>query len=142
MKHNLTVKNPDGSEITLHPEFGLYAVTDLMGRGMHNPAIKLCTEDGEPYAYLTTSFGEFIGMKNCAYIDTNNCPFAAELLNEDFAMNTGFTKESGFCKYPLWEFSEEYLKDIGGEKYELYSKEYDSYMGIGEDESESFEQTM
>ena len=30
---------------------------------------------------LTTSFGEFIGAKDCAYIDTNNCYFASQLFS-------------------------------------------------------------
>ena len=50
-------------------------------------------------------------MKNCAYIDTNNCDFTDQLLEQGIAQPTGFTKHSGFCEYPLWVFDEEKLKE-------------------------------
>lgn len=133
--------------ITVYPQVGLYQVEDLLGRPMHIPAIQIYTEDGEPYATLTKSFGEFIAVKNCAYIDTNNCPYSKKLLELGVAKDTGITKASGFCRYPLWEFDEDFLKDIGGEEYAQYSKEFDDYMSFGEDEDEepeidSFEQSM
>ena len=62
-----------------------------------------------PFANFTLNFCEFIGMKNCAYVDTNNCWFADELLETGIAQNTGFTKISGYCKYPWyhnrWNYS-------------------------------------
>ena len=52
-----------------------------MGKEMPGLAIVLedVTNVAEPeeYCMLTVSFGEFIGMKNCAYIDSNNCDFTA-----------------------------------------------------------------
>lgn len=77
---------------------------------------------------LTKSFEEFIGLKNSAYVDINNCPFAPQLLNRGFAKDTGLYKESGFCSYPLWTFDETVLKETGGEKYERYARAYDEYM--------------
>ena len=82
----------------------------------------------EPYAILTKSFGEFIGLKNSAYIDTNNCYFAQQLLAQGMAKDTGFYKESGFCTYPLWQFEEEFLREIGSKNYERYSEKYDDTM--------------
>lgn len=82
----------------------------------------------EGVAILTKSFGEFIGLKNSAYVDINNCPFAPQLLNRGFAKDTGLYKESGFCSYPLWTFDETVLKETGGEKYERYARAYDEYM--------------
>ena len=55
---------------------------------------------------LTVSFGEFIGLKDSAYIDTNNCRFAQQLLDQGIAVDTGLRKSSGFCEYPLWGFQE------------------------------------
>ncbi len=127
----------------LTPKFFLYSVKDYMGEEMTIPGINLVhkTKDGdEPFATLTKSFGEFIGIKNSAYIDTNNCPFADEILKAGLATDTGFTKQSGFCTYPLWLFDEEFLKEIGGEQYEEYSQEYDQYMNGGE--APGFTQTM
>lgn len=82
----------------------------------------------EPYACLTTSFGEFIGIKDSAYIDTNNCPFAEQLLEQGIAEPTGLSKTSGFCQYPLWIFKKEFLQEVGGENYQIYSKAFDQYM--------------
>jgi len=88
------------------------------------------TDPSEPeqYAVLTVSFGEFIGMKNCAYIDTNNCDFADQLQSQGLASDTGFYKASGFCKYPLWQFEEGTLREIDNDMYQKYSDAYDGYM--------------
>ena len=132
VKENKKIKIVDfGEELELIPELVLYVVTDFMGSEQHNIGLNLYCEgeDGlEPYATLTTSFGEFIGQKNCAYIDTNNCTFANQLLEQGIAINTGFTKHSGFCIYPLWKFDEEFLKSINKKLYALYSEKYDEYM--------------
>ena len=87
----------------------------------------------EPFATLTKNFGEYIGMKFCAYVDTNNCRFADQLLELGIAIDTGFTKQSGFCTYPLWLFNEHFLKDVDEEKYRLYSEEYDKYVADEDD---------
>lgn len=127
----LTIKDFRGREHKIILKLFLYEVPDFMGNKMTIPGIQLYTrEDGMlmPYATLTKSFGEFIGAKNCAYIDTNNYSFAPQLLSMGFVKDTGFTKESGRCKYPLWVFEESFLREIGEEKYEQYSREYDAYM--------------
>ncbi len=120
-----------GNTVEVIPRMFLYAVKEFLGNDMTIPGIQLYsrTENGEePYATLTKSFGEFIGAKNTAYIDTNNCPFAVQLLEQGFAKDTGFTKTSGRCTYPLWAFEENFLKEIGGAEYERYSRSYDEYM--------------
>lgn len=79
----LKIKDFLGQEKEVIPKLFLYEVSDFMGRKMTIPGIQLYTrEDGllMPYATLTKSFGEFIGAKNCAYIDTNNYSFAPQLL--------------------------------------------------------------
>ena len=125
-----------GEQVTLQPRLGLYSVTDFGGQEMPGLAIILdrlgsTPEETEQYAVLTTSFGEFIGAKDCAYIDTNNCYFAPQLLEQGFAENTGLTKSSGFCQYPLWHFKEDFLREIGGEVYEQYANCFQSYMHTG-----------
>ncbi len=115
----------------LHPKLDLIEVKDFMGETHHNLYIGFdYYEDGAklPYADFTVSFGEYIGMKNCAYVDTNNCRFATVILKTGIATDTNLTKQSGFWEYPLWIFKPEFLSDIGKEKYEIYSKEYDKYM--------------
>ena len=40
-----------------------------------------------------------------AYVDTNNCPWAVALLEENgFAERTGRTRRSGYCEYPAMKF--------------------------------------
>lgn len=115
-----------------------------MGQEMPGLAIVLDeisseSDSDEEYAVLTVSFGEFISAKDCAYIDTNNCYFAQQLLIQGIAEDTGLSKNSGFCQYPLWHFKEDFLKEIGGAAYEEYSRRYNEYMqsaGFGEAEDE------
>ena len=104
-----------------------------MGKQMPGLAIVLDEVDQnenvtEQYAVLTVSFGDFLTLKNSAFIDTNNCPFAPQLLTDEIAQDTGHSKISGYCEYPLWVFKEDFLKEIGGEKYEQYSEQFDAYM--------------
>ena len=119
-----------------------------MGEEMPGLAIVLdevgeTPEDMEQYAVLTVSFGEFVGLKNAAYIDVNNCPFAHELLEAGIAEDTGLTKSSGFCEYPLWVFDEDFLREHSNGAYEEYEQEYDAYMEAAElEEGEVEEQGM
>ena len=122
-----------GNRVELQPRVELYSVHDFMGQEMPGLAIALDEivdehHGVEPYATLTVSFGEFIGLKNSAYIDTNNCRFAQQLLNQGIVEDTGLRKSSGFCEYPLWAFKQEFLEEIGGENYAEYSQCHDAYM--------------
>lgn len=130
-----------GDKVLLQPRVELYSVTDFMGKEMPGLAVVLDEIDeqgeiGEQYAVLTVSFGEFIGAKNCAYIDTNNCYFAKQLLEQGIAVDTSFTKSSGFCTYPLWRFSDEFLSECGGDNYKEYADAYDKYMNPCDDSEE------
>lgn len=129
----LEIVDSFGDTIAVEPELGLYTAYDFMGNKMPNLGIQFYSydEDGfrEPYATLTVNFGEFIGVKDCAYIDTNNNAFTGQLLTMGFCQDTGFTKQSGFCTYPLWKFDSEFLKAIDPEGlYEVYEKKFDEYM--------------
>lgn len=129
--NTFTVKDATGTIVELTPEVVLYNSIDYMGKSQFNLGIRLyCKDSGalEPYANLTVNFHEFIGMKNYAYIDTNNCPFASEILKTGIARDTGLTKQSGYCTYPLWEFDKKFLEQIGGKTYQLYSDKYDENM--------------
>ncbi len=123
-----TIKDYFGREVVLRPRLELYSVCDFMGEEMPGIAIVLDDDQSnEQYAVLTVSFGEFISLRNSAYIDVNNCPFASQLLKEGIAQDTGLTKGSGFCRYPLWIFTEEFLKEIGAENYKIYDEAYKNY---------------
>lgn len=141
----LEIRNFSGEKIQLEPRLGLYMVSDLTGTRLPGLAVFLdeFTSAGrEPYCALTVSFGEFLGIKNSAYIDTNNCGFAEQLLKPEIAQATGLYKTSGFCRYPLWIFSEKFLKEVDEETYRKYAKEYDSYMSRRNPESEEAEETV
>lgn len=139
-QHILTITDPLGNEQKLRPRLELYSVNDFMGEAKYGLAIVLDTvayppEEVEQYAVLTASFGEFIGLKDCAYIDVNNCPFADQLLAQGIAESTPYTKQSGFCTYPLWHFKGDFLKDIGASNYEKYSAGYKYENDEGDNES-------
>ena len=128
----LKIMNLFGEQVTLQPRVELYSVTDFMGRELPGLAIVLDEVTGSPdgleeYAFLTVSFGEFISIKNSAYIDTNNCPFAEQLLSQGIAEPTGLYKTSGFCRYPLWIFKKDFLTEIGGENYQEYLRSFEGY---------------
>ena len=133
------IKDAFGNRVKLQPRIELYGVTDsfgnkLPGLGVMLDEVGASTAYTRPYAALTVSFGEFIGIKDSAYIDVNNCDFANQLLEQGIAENTGFSKASGFCHYPLWHFTENFLREHGPENYEKYSAAYDRYMGVEAEE--------
>ena len=128
MKYNIT--DFMGYTLTVRPRLELYSVQDFMGKEM--PGLGIVLEDiteseqnPTEYCVLTVSLGEFIGMKNCAYIDSNNCDFTEQLMEQGFGKPTGLTGRSGFCEYPLWIFEEEMLREMGAEKYQAYSDAYE-----------------
>lgn len=129
----IKIKSYSGETVSLIPKVALYTVHDFMGKEM--PGLAIILEEGEGMGFdtLTVSFGEFIGMKNAAYIDINNCPFADQILALGVAENTGFTKNSGFCSYPLWVFKEDFLTECGKENYKKYADAYDAYMRAAEE---------
>ena len=137
-----TVKLWGTQTVELEMNIGLYAVCDFMGQELPGLAITLAnlhpTKDmPADFGVLTVSFGEYISLKNSFYVDTNNCPFYQQLLTEDIAINTGLTKRSGFCEYPLYRFTPEFiekLKAAGGinaHQYDEYEKAVDSYNPMG-----------
>ena len=120
-----------GREEKLIPKLFFCSVPDFMGEKHNNIGIRLLYEGKyglETFANLTKNFGEYISMKFCAYVDTNNCQWANQLLEQGIAEDTGFTKQSGFCTYPLWLFNEEFLKAVDEDIYKRYLEEYDKYM--------------
>ena len=133
----IKIKDLSGENVELIPKLFLYEVPEMMGKMMNVIGIQfLYEEDGAilPFATFTKVFGEFIGVKNVAYVDTNNCWFASQILEMGIAKETGFTKRSGFYEYPLWLFDEEFLREIGGDEYQKYSDAFDAYMKSFEEE--------
>lgn len=131
----LPYKDKYGHEYFLIPELCLYDAYDsINGKNRNIIAIQLFLKednDIEAYATLTVNLGEYIGVKNCAYIDTNNLgDDILEWLEEIKAGHrTSFTKHSGFCEYPLFEFDEKFLLSIDDNNcYNHYNDDYNEYM--------------
>ena len=83
------IKDYFETPVILEPRVELYTVYDFMGQELPGLAIVLDmpiqgADEKEQFAILTKSFGEFIGLKNSAYVDMNNCPFAPQLLPKVF----------------------------------------------------------
>lgn len=117
-------------EITVRPNMDLYTVFDFNGEAKKGIYINFSfyhENSWHPFVDITKCFGEYISIKNAAYIDLNNAPYAVRLLELGYATDTGLTKRNGLCTYPLWIFDETFLSKIGGAKYQQYSKEYDEY---------------
>ena len=88
--------------------FGEYRVTPLLysyhyGKGI---AVELfAVDEGEPFACITVNLADADCDKDCAYVDTNNCPWAPRFLRQyKLAEPTGNYGSSGFCVYPEYKF--------------------------------------
>lgn len=129
-----------GDKVTLIPELVLYSADDVLtNKERNNIAIRLFSkeEEGlEPYAVLTTNLGEFIAVKNAAYIDTNNNgeQILQWLEQNEFGTLTPLTKRSGFCEYPLFVFDEKFLKEID------YNHCYNQYEDLFNEYYKTFEE--
>ena len=135
----IEIDNGYGKKVTIRPDITLPFFKDMVKGNSYGLGIRLFAvtqADGkeilEPYAELTKSFDEFIGIKNAAYVDTNNCPFAKQFLEKGIAKDTGFTHQSGRWEYPLWVFDEKFLRQSGEEAYEKYAKQYEENEEIKE----------
>lgn len=83
-----------------------------------NLAIEVLSEDEEyggwePWCSLTVNLPGFMFDKNEAFLDTNNC--SKEII--DWIFKNNYVKkigerQSGFCTYPLVEFSEAFMENI------------------------------
>lgn len=75
-----------------------------------------CREPGEefwePYGTLTVNLGPFCFGPKTAYIDTNNLKGMCEFVGEQgWARRVGEGR-SGYCTYPLVEFTDEFIDEI------------------------------
>lgn len=85
-----------------------------VSRYSNNNSLAICvsTVKGEPYAVLSVNIDEsdYIEPNQC-FIDTNNCSWAETFLKENnIGKKTDKIGESGFCEYPLYDFSE-FIRD-------------------------------
>lgn len=66
----------------------------------------------EPYADVTVNLGG--AFPKCAYLDTNNCDHIIKwMVEKGFVRLTGHERASGYCTYPLGEFTDGFLAGCG-----------------------------
>lgn len=112
------MKNYKFRDTEVRLTIGLYTVYDFMGKEIPGLALLMTSlTNGQPEndydCALSVSFGEHIGIPNAFYVDTNNCPFAEDFLTQNnIATKTNLTKHSGFCEYPLYVLTPEFIQDI------------------------------
>ncbi|HRU98626.1 MAG TPA: DUF4313 domain-containing protein [Ruminococcus sp.] len=97
-------------------------------------AVIATAEDDEFEVTLSVNIGNSIGNNslmppNCAFIDTNNNPGAEEFLQSIGAkpyerFGSPVFGYSGFCRYPLYEFPENLLREMDAAGYEEHLKKY------------------
>ena len=98
-------------EIELESPWGegnTYRLIPVRGEYMKNGAlaVKLFDVDNyEEFAVITTNLMQEYTWKDTAYVDTNNCPWVKEMLEDSgLAKPTGNTARSGYSVYPEYEF--------------------------------------
>jgi hypothetical protein len=65
----------------------------------------------EPYAIMSVNLDQTL-PSNFAYVDTNNCKWATEFIEKNnLGVDTGKTRQSGWCEYPLYMFDFEKIKE-------------------------------
>ena len=80
----------------------------------NNTAIQILSKDEEfdcfvPFATLTKNFDKL--DENYAYLDTNNCPWAEELVEEyNLGEPTDMFEMSGWCVYPMYKLNLEEIQ--------------------------------
>lgn len=75
-----------------------------------NLAIVLMCDEG-PFATMTVNLDEKLA-NDFAFVDTNNCPWAIDFIEEyELGHDTGITKQSGYCRYPLYKFNMKKLSE-------------------------------
>lgn len=68
----------------------------------------------ELWSDLTVNLPGMCCKPNEAFLDTNNCTpeIIVALMDKGYIKDTGLARQSGFCTYPLVEFSEEFLNGM------------------------------
>ena len=76
-------------------------------------AVEIYCEEG-PLASITTNIpGIELYDRNYSCVDTNNCPWAEELIEElGIGEPIGISLRSGFCTYPVYKFDIKKIQNI------------------------------
>lgn len=101
--------------MTLRTTFGVYEGVHLyVGRYQADNSVEIQvwnTEDG-PIATLTVCLCDRSLGEGEAYIDTNNCPWAVDFIEQEgLGKRTGRTGRSGYYTYPVVKFDMQKVKE-------------------------------
>lgn len=75
---------------------------------------------------LTRFFSGTVLEKNAAYVDINDCPIIKQLLDMGIAEETEKYKVGTLGRYPMWRFTEKFLKACDRRIYREYIKGFDN----------------
>lgn len=91
--------------------FGAYEVWFEISSYIENNNLAILMNCNEgPFATLTVNLSTKC-TPNCAFVDTNNCPWAEEFIESNkLGKPTGRIEASGWCLYPEYEFSLDKVK--------------------------------
>lgn len=107
MKQEMYVTNYYGNKIKVYPLVASYYNQNL--------AIRLWTDEGEPWATLTVNLDENLYDElgeEYAFVDINNFPEAEEFIAKyGIGESLHMYKTSGYVRYPLYKFDLEKLKE-------------------------------
>ena len=101
--------------MTLRTTFGVYEVVYLqVGKYQADDsmAIQAWNQQDGPIATLTVCLCDRSLEEGEAYIDTNNCPWAVDFIEQEkLGKTTGRTGRSGYCTYPVVKFDMKKVKE-------------------------------
>ena len=93
---------------TVKTDFGSYSNCVLqVGKYQHDGslALEIFSYEEGPIARITVCLDDKNIAEDEAYVDTNNCPWAADFIEDNgLGKNTGKIRLSGYCIYPLFKF--------------------------------------
>lgn len=101
--------------MTLKTAFGVYEGVYLqVGKYMADNSVAIQTwnqEDG-PIATITVCLCDRSLGEDEAYIDTNNCPWAIDFIEQEgLGKRTGRMGRSGYCTYPVVKFDMQKVRE-------------------------------
>lgn len=79
-------------------------------------------EEWLPYTDVTVNVGNLPYLKSAIDTNNNGTTIINFLEKNGFGHLTGEIIESGFCKYPVFAFNEDKLKEVDSENFVLYAK--------------------